>query len=204
MNKNEYETIIKLLDEEKINELRKYLDERINIKDVNKVRKAIMSLINNHCEIDYPSYQARVERHEGPKKYYRGIYSEVDNGLVMLHRQSNAFQLYDRSILTPNIIKILEGTQFYNNKKTILSMSKSIIDFFGKLSTDELIPIQNAEGKEKVTTLLTETDIEFSVPSQYYEIAHQMLGEDIEEYAFEKGLFVDSPKGRALIMKNIE
>ena len=77
MDKTEYKTIMSLLSEDKIDELKQYLEKRMNSKYSDNARKAIMSLINEDCIKDYPSYYQRTKLHQSVLKTYCGILQKL-------------------------------------------------------------------------------------------------------------------------------
>ena len=199
MNKEEYKTIMKLLEEEKIDELKMYLDERINSKYIDGARKALLELIDNDSEKKYPSYYARKNLHHGVMKLYRGLYTATENGFVICHKMSNLFELYDKSILTPNIKEMLEATSMYNDLGKIESLPGLVSKTIKK---ENLRPVFCTQiDKENVRTSTGDYDESLYVPTKYYKIAHKLLGKETKEWMFEIGLYFESPKGKALVLK---
>lgn len=202
MNKTEYNTITKLLDEGKIDELKQYLDKQMDTIYLKSARKVLMNLINSDCETEYPSHYQRVELHQGIRKTYRGIFTRNENGLILLYRDSNLFELYNEEILTPSMKDILERTCSFEQetkkqklegiKRVIADLDKTVQREVAYISHDEKC-IEAWSSNEKVSVI---------VPSEYYTIAHQLLGEKVEEYMDNEGtgICLKSSNGRALIM----
>ena len=203
MNKEEYNTILKLLDDGNKEELKKYLDKRINIKYINSVQKAITNLINSDCSKEYPSYYQRVNLHSGVIKLYKGFYNEIDNGFVICHKRANAFQLYDRSILTPKIINMLEGSYYFNKEEDRISKSQKLINILSSFNESKLKPIFSKCIDEKNIIVWSSDGYELVVPNDYYVIAHKLLGEDTLEYITSTGIYFNSHKGKALVTRKI-
>lgn len=202
MNKKEYENIMQLLEKNKIEELKKYLDERMNSKYINGVRKAINDLIDNDCDKEYPSYYARTVLHYGVIKIYKGIYGETDKGFIILHKRSNAFELYDKSVLTDNIAQALERSCVYSDERK--RKGEELSNLLSNLANKDLTPIYSF-NQDKNNTKVWSADGEASmvVPTMYYKIAHKLLGEQAKEYMIQEanGVYFDSPNGRALVLK---
>lgn len=202
MTKEEYKKIIELLDENRIEELKKYLDERMNSKYINGVRKAINDLIDNDCDKDYPSYYARTVLHYGVTKIYKGIYGETDKGFIILHKRSNAFELYDKSVLTDNIAQALESSCVYSDERK--RKGEELSNLLSNLANKDLTPIYSF-NQDKNNTEVWSADGAASmvVPTMYYKIAHKLLGEQAKEYMIQEanGVYFDSPNGRALVLK---
>lgn len=202
MNKKEYEEITKFLDDGQIEELRKYLDERMNSKYINGVRKAINDLIDNDCDKKYPSYYARTRLHYGVIKIYKGIYSETDKGFIILHKRSNAFELYDKSILTDNIAQALERSCVYSDERK--RKGEELSNLLSKLVSKDLTPIFAVDQDSNYTKVSSgDGQVSMVVPTMYYKIAHKLLGEQAKEYMIQEanGVYFDSPNGRALVLK---
>ena len=197
ISKKEYDTILKLLEEGKIQEIKEYLTEQLNIEYINSARKTIMELINSDCDKKYPSYYERTKLHKGVLKLYRGIYTEVGNGFVICHKDSNLFQLYDRSILTPEINNILSANVFqYDEKKT-----QKIIDSLSKFDKDNLKLISLKKKEKEDLVIYSKEGYKLIIPNEYYVIAHKLLGDDVNEYIFDGGIYIDSSKGKAIVMR---
>jgi len=202
MNKKEYEEITKFLDDGQIEELRKYLDERMNSKYINGVRKALNDLINNDCNKDYPSYYAKTTFHAGVLKIYRGFYGETDKGFIILHKRSNAFELYDKSVLTDNIAQALERSCVYSDERK--RKGEELSNLLSNLANKDLTPIYSFNQDENNTKVWSaDGEASMVVPTMYYKIAHKLLGEQAKEYMIQEanGVYFDSPNGRALVLK---
>ena len=112
MNKEEYKTIINLLNENKIDELRKYLDNRMNSKYTSQVQKTILKLINSDCDRQYPSYYQRTQLHEVVKKYYRGFYTRKEI--------EESKQEIEKAIAYRESLLYIEKCKILKPRKTIL------------------------------------------------------------------------------------
>ena len=167
------------------------------VKDVNKtiIRKTIMELINSDCDRKYPTYCQRIN-HCGVKKTYRGFYTKLDSGFIICHKNSNLFKLYDDTILTPNIEEILDRS------KPDSKFEDQMIGLFNTKNDGYKEPVIFANLDDKFITAWTPKQT-IVVPSKYYIIAHKLLGNQTEKYIDEKanGIFFESPKGKALVMK---
>lgn len=197
ISKKEYDTILKLLEEGKSSEIKEYLTEQLNIEYINSARKTIMELINSDCDKKYPSYYERTKLHKGVLKLYRGIYTEIGNGFVICHKDSNLFQLYDRSILTPEINNMLSANVFQDNEQK----TQRIIECFSKLDKDNLKLISLKKKEKENLIILTKDGYKITIPNEYYVVAHRLLGDDVNEYIFDGGIYIDSSKGKAIVMR---
>ena len=202
MNKEEYKTIINLLNENKIDELRKYLDNRMNSKYVSQVQKTLLKLINSDCDRQYPSYYQRTQLHEGVKKYYRGFYTKVDNGFIICHGNGTAFQLYDRSILSSEIIDILERSYYYYfDEEERKKHSQRLINIFSDLNEKNVKKISSINENKTNVIASTSDEQKIIISTEYYKIAHKLLGEDVLEYISGNAMYFNSPNGKALVCR---
>ena len=211
MDKTEYETINKLVDEGKLKELKEYLDERMDANYIKAARQAIMSLINSDCIKEHPSYYERVELHQGIIKTYLGLFEKTENGIVICHKDSNIFELYNEKILNSSLKDILKRTADFgdiNEKKYKLESIKRALTSLDKKCQREIVYTSEEANNIEAWTSTVQTgssykDLSVIVPSNYYKIAHKLLGEKTEEYMYSKGdgLYLKSPKGKALIMR---
>ena len=201
MTKEEYKRIIELLDEGKTEELRIYLNQRMDSRYINMVLNTIKQLIDSDCETEFPSYYQRTELHQGVQKLYKGFYSELDSGFVMCHKKSNIFELYDRSILTPKIIQSLEGSYYFDTDEKRESNVQKIKTIFSGCSKNEAKAIFSTNKEDKDIIANTMDGNELIIPSEYYTVAHNLLGEDTLEYAYKDslGIYFSSPRGRAIV-----
>ena len=202
MDKKEYTKIMKLLDEGKIDELKQYLDKRMHAKYLENARKAIMSLINGDCFKECPSYYQRVDLHQGILKIYCGIFDKTESGIVLAHKNSNLFELYDEELLNANLEEILKRSNSFDweNKKQKLEIIKTIL---ANLDAQYQREVQSTSKKDKcIEAQSSNENVSVIVPSNYYTIAHQLLGEQVKEYMNDegKGIYLKSPNGKALIM----
>lgn len=203
MDKTEYKTIMSLLNEGKIDELKQYLDKRMNSKNLNNVRKTIMSLINDDCMKDYPSHYQRTYLHQGVLKTYCGIFTKTEDGIIIIHKDSNLFQLYDESILNPTLEEIMERTCSLGveRKKERLEAAKRLLSNTNNRFQKEIW--YTSEDDEYIEAWPSNEAISTYVPKKYYDIAHSLLGEQVKEYMDNNGngIYLKSPNGKALIMR---
>ena len=199
MRDEEYQTIMKLLNDNKIDDLKKYLDSRINSKYYKSVQKIITEFINNNCDIEYPSYYQRTQ-HQGIRKYYRGLYIEIDDGFVISPNSGNVFQLYDRSVLTPKISEALKNSYRYHDEEERIKIKGGVIKLFSK-ANEIKSPLHAKKSKEGIIVAGSTNGTQIMVPEEYYEIAQKILGNDTTEYITNFGMYFDSPRGKALVMR---
>ena len=197
MNKEEYNIIMDYLNEGKIEDLKKYMMEN---KYINSLQKTLTELINSNCEKKYPSYYQRVNLKKGIVKLYRGLYAEMDNGFIICHDESNIFQLYDKSILTPKMIDMLEGSYHFWNGEKRKEYIQIINEIFSDLNKDKLKQIFSTKEENNKITAYSKNGYEIMIPKKYYNFAHNILGDDTSEYISGNGVYFDSPKGKALVM----
>ena len=206
MTKEEYTKIKELLDQGKTKEIYEYLEERINAKYINKARNAIMKIIDDDCEIEYPSYHQRVNLHMGVRRYYKGIITTTDSGLIIIHRNSNIFNINTTAIINDTVEGIITRNEKYSDDA---ERSKKISQVESQsMHLDTNFPmLVNCTHTEKGNTELWPYDESVSaiVPTFYYDIAHELLGEDTKEYISESGsgLCLKSKYGSAVIMSRI-
>jgi len=206
MTKEEYEKIKLLLDQGKIDELNKYLDDRMDSKYINKARKAVMQIIDDDCETEYPSYYERVNLHLGIKKYYKGVITSTESGLIIFHKNSNLFKLYNGKILNETIEQIIERNAKYSHKKErnkIIESAQRSDDNLDKNFTEEVICSDNVN--DDIVLLSEDENVSARVPGYYYSIAHKLLGDEVEEHIHKSGsgLYLKSPYGKAVIMSRV-
>lgn len=203
MTKEEYEKIKLLLDQGKTKEIYKYLEERINAKYINKARTAIMKIIDDDCEIEYPSYHQRVNLHMGVRRYYNGIITTTESGLIIFHRNSNVFNLNTIGIVNKNIEDVICRNKKYSDD-TERNRKISLIESQNKHLDTNYPMLVNFTHTEKGNTELWPYDESVSalVPTYYYDIAHELLGEDTKEFISKtgSGVCLRSEYGSAVIM----
>lgn len=205
MDKTEYKTIMSLLSEDKIDKLKQYLEKRMNSRYSNNARKAIMSLINEDCIKDYPSYYQRTKLHQSVLKTYCGIFTKTDDGIILLHKGSNLFQLYDENVLDSTLEEIMERSWSYGvetkNKK--LEFAKRLLSILDNRYQKDIYCTR--EDDKHIEVWPSDEATSVYVPKNYYDTAHILLGEPVEEYMDNKGngIYLKSPNGKALIMKMI-
>jgi len=208
MTKEEYAIITKLVNEENIDELKKYLEkvknqQKINTNEGNDVkssRNALMKFIDNNCNKEYPSYYARTHYHACVVKTYKGFYNKLENGFI-ISNQSNAFMLYDRSILTPEIEKMLDESYSRCNLKKHEEQKKAIMGGFDRIEKEIMSPVISKTIEGKLIDLQSADILYATVPAIYYDIAKKLLGKGTREYVYEMGVYFESSKGKALVMK---
>ena len=209
MDKTEYKKIINFLDKGQIDELRKYLDDRMDLKELKKVKKVLMDLINSDYYNEYPSYYQRKNHDEKVKKVYNGIFEKTESGIIVLHQNSNLFQIYNKEVLNPNLEQLLEyNREYYNQhhdikRETMLDkIQTGLADldkrykkkaYFFDLTDDDRY-VEVSDRYEKASAL---------IPNRYYKMAHQLIGDETDEYLDSKGsgVYIKSNYGRALIMR---
>ena len=203
MTKEEYAKIKELLDQGKTEEIYKYLEERINAKYINKARTAIMKIIDDDCEIEYPSYHQRVNLHMGVRRYYKGIITKTENGLIIFHKNSNIFNLYNNCILNQTLLDIISRNEKYSDEQE-RNRKISLIESQNRHLDTNYPMLVNFTHTEKSNTELWPYDESVSalVPTYYYDIAHQLLGEDTKEFINKtgSGVCLRSEYGSAVIM----
>lgn len=203
MTKEEYAKIKELLDQGKTEEIYKYLEERINAKYINKARTAIMKIIDDDCEIEYPSYHQRVNLHMGVRRYYKGIITTTESGLIIFHKNSNVFNLNTTGIVNKTIEDIICRNEKYSDD-TERNRKISLIESQNRHLDTNYPMLVNFTHIEKGNTELWPYDESVSalVPTYYYDIAHQLLGEDTKEFINKtgSGVCLRSEYGSAVIM----
>lgn len=197
MKKEEYNIIMSYLNDGKIEELKKYLIDC----NYSSEQETLLKLINSDCDKIYPSYYQRVELKKGVMKVYNGFYTEMGNGFVILHRDSNIFQIYDRNILTPKMVEMLEGSLKYSQEGQRQKYTQIVYDAFSELNKDKLKPVYSKNEDGKCIVVKTKDGQELTFPAEYCIIAHKLLGEDTSEYIIKDGMYFDSPKGRAIVLR---
>ena len=202
MEKEEYNKIIELLDNKKYDEIRDYVEKRKDIKYIKGARKAIMSLIDSSCLKDYPSYYQRTH-HQGIVKTYLGFYEKTEKGFILVHDNSNIFEIYNDEILTPDIEGMLRRSLTLGDSEDRLKQLKIIKNIISSLENEgNMIIDRTEEGYKEVKAYADYCCSSVVIPSDYYNITHKLLGEDTEEYIYdcEMGLYFKSSKGKALIL----
>lgn len=205
MNRKEYDVIMRLLNENKIDELKEYLSERMYSNATGSAKNALMSLINDNCDKEYPSYHMRVDLKQGKViKTYKGDYEKTDDGFIINHDGSNCFELYDESLLVPDILDPLERSIDYGNQEDRRKRLNALKIYLSRLdeTCKDKIYWTTWEDENIIAWSKDEKD-EVIVPGNMYLVAETLLGKHVEEYLFNdrNGIFLRSPKGRALIMR---
>lgn len=199
MNKAEYNKIMMYLEQNKIDELKKYLDERMNSRYYNNIRRAIMDLISSDCTIDNPSYYQRTELHQGPIKVYNGLFTKTDNSFILCHKLSNAFLLHDFSILTPDIEKSFGRPYSKDEESNVKKLQK----IFSSIDKRFKLPVYSTNVEEKFLRAWSlDGDEDAIVPNEYCVMATRLLGDNASMFTDKNGsgVFFESPTGKALIL----
>ena len=197
MKQEEYKIIMEYLNEGKIDDLKKYLIDC----NYSSEQETLLKLINSDCIKKFPSYFQHTKQKKGTLKMYRGFYTEMEKGFVIIHRDSNLFQIYDKSILTPKMIEMLEGSYKYKDEGQRQKYTQIVRDVFSELNNKEkLKSIYSTNEDGKYYVVESEDGQELTFPTEYCNIAHKLLGEDTSEYIVKNGMYFDSPKGRAIIL----
>lgn len=203
MDKTEYKRIINYLDEGKIDELREYLDNRMDYLELKNTRKVIMDLINDDCIREYSKYRQSSGRRKMEKTYI-GILEETDNGIVMLHKGGNLFNLYNNELIDDNIEEIMERSNKLRSDSLREDQLASLQRILSTVDDKYQRGIAYTSECDQLLEAYTQNeDISVLVPIKYYTFAHQLLGEETKEYTNNNGtgIYLKSTKGKALILK---
>ena len=210
MDKTEYKRIINYLDEGKIDELRRYLNDRMNLKELKNVEKVLMNLLESDCYRMYPSFYERLNGLGKMKKVYNGIIEKTENGIIVFHESSNLFELYKEEISNTNLENMIEyNRNFYDDndghrekREDMLYKIQDKLDGLDKKYHKKVI-YTSTDDHRYVRLLDRYEKIDVFVPNRYYTIAHQLIGDNTEEYLDSKGtgVYMKSTHGRALIMR---
>ena len=199
MNREEYNKINNLLDLGKIDELRTYLDERLNTKEIAKVRKVLKELINSDYCIEYPTYYEKTILNKGITKIYKGFYIQRENSFIICHGNANIFELYDKRILTKDMKEMLENSNLIADTKRKDAIVSALPDIY----KDFCKPVFFSDKSDKYVEVSTGTYEEsVEVPRIYYEIAEKLLGDKVSKYIDKnaKGVYFESSNGKALVL----
>lgn len=204
MNKKERETILKLLDENNLDEIRKYIEDTADSKYISSARKTIKDIINGNCVQEHPSYYSRVYLNKGIDKSYKGIFLENQNGFIICDGPGYAFELYNKHILTPEMKLVLERSDFIGNIDEKAKNKEMLLKIFSSIDRGTSPIFCTMEEGKTVTAWLANRLSSISVPCNCYKEAHKLLGDSVEEFVIESGngLYLKSTNGKALIMRN--
>ena len=206
MNRKEYDVIMKLLNEGKVDELKNYLSEQMYSNATRSAKNALMSLINENCSKEYPSYHMRVDLKQGKViKTYKGDYERTDDGFIINHKNCNCFELYDESLLVPDILEPLERSTEYGNiesKRERLNNIKLLLSKLDEMCKQKIC--WTTFDDDNIIAWTKDESEPIIVPGKMYMIAETLLGKHIEEYSYnnKNGIYLKSSKGRVLIMRN--
>ena len=211
MDKTEYKKIINYLDEGKIDELRKYLDDRMDLKELKNVKKVLMNLLESDYYRRYPSYTQRLNGEGKMKKVYNGIFEKTENGIIVFHENSNLFELYNTEILNTSLENMMEYNRDYYNENVahkvkrgeMLDRIQEGLDGLDDRYYKEVSYLQITDDRRYVRLFNKDEKLDVLVPNRYYTIAHQLIGDSTDEYLDSKGtgVYMISAHGRALIMR---
>ena len=211
MDKTEYKKIINYLDEGKIDELRKYLDDRMNLKELKNVKKVLMNLLESDYYRRYPSYTQRLNGEGKMKKVYNGIFEKTENGIIVFHENSNLFELYNTEILNTSLENMMEYNRDYYNENVahkvkrgdMLDRIQEGLDGLDDRYYKEVAYLQITDDRRYVRLFNKDEKLDVLVPNRYYTIAHQLIGDNTDEYLDSNGtgVYMKSAHGRALIMR---
>ena len=211
MDKTEYKKIINYLDEGKIDELRKYLDDRMDLKELKNVKKVLMNLLESDYYRRYPTYTQRLNGEGKMKKVYNGIFEKTENGIIVFHENSNLFELYNTEILNTSLENMMEYNRDYYNENVahkvkrgdMLDRIQEGLDGLDDRYYKEVAYLQITDDRRYVRLFNKDEKLDVLVPNRYYTIAHQLIGDNTDEYLDSKGtgVYMKSAHGRALIMR---
>ena len=205
MKNEEYKNISKFIENGDLIGLKNYVDGIMNNKNLIPARKALMKLINQDCEVEYPSYNQRVNLHEGVKKYYKGIITKTENGILVFHVNSNAFYLYNEKVLDKTLSDIIVRNDKYSDDEArdnkIVKLNGLFSQFDNMFSNQVLAYPDIANDSVDVELFTVDKSGSVVVPGYLYRITQELLGKEIEQYTNDgfTGLYVKSPLGKATI-----
>ena len=205
MRKEEYEKICGFIEKEDLAGLKKYVDTVMDNNNLLPARRAVMELVNQDSEKEYPSYYQRVELHQGIRKYYNGVIAKIEDGLLIFHMNSNIFYLNNEKIIDKELNDIITRNIKYSNKENRDNTIASTKKYLTKVDSNYITPVvtisDNTNGITDVEVWPEDKSFSALVPGNLYRIAHELLGKQVEQYVKEPGdaLYLKSPLGKAVI-----
>ena len=207
ISKIEYETMMRLIYNNEIDELKDYLNSRVNGKHINSIEKAILSLIKDDCIKKYPSYAKRMSGNSSVLiKQYNGYCIESDKGCIICHKNSNIIELYDRRFISQDTIDLLTKNTLNNYPlEKYISLIMKFNEVFNLYSNvDEMTPVSYTTKENKYINIYDNNKNYITMPELYYDVFEELLGFPEAGYitSDKKALYMKSEKGRALILRN--
>ena len=132
-----------------------------------------MNLLESDYYRRYPNYTQRLNGEEKMKKVYNGIFEKTEN---VAH-------------------KVKRGD--------MLDIIQEGLDGLDDRYYKEVSYLQITDDRRYVRLFNKDEKLDVLVPNRYYTIAHQLIGDNTDEYLDYKGsgVYMKSAHGRALIMR---
>ena len=205
MKREEYLKICELIEKGDLVELQNYVDDTMNNNKLRPQRTAIMKMIKQDSEVEYPSYYQRVNKHQGPKIYYNGVIAKTENGILIFHRNSNIFLINNEKIVDSKLSGIIARNIKYSNTEDRNEVITRLNNFLPK--TDEIFTHQvfclpdASEDSADIELFSEDNSSSIIVPRYFYRLAGDMLVNPTEQYISDKAdaLYIKSKQGKALI-----
>ena len=201
MKKEEYLKICELIEKGDLTELQNYVDDTMNNVKLRPQRDAIMKIIKQDSEVEYPSYNLRVNKHQGPKIYYKGVIAKTENGILILHRNSNIFLINDEKVLDSIIARNIKYSNTEDRNKVITRLN-NFLPKTDEIFTHQVFYLPDMQDESADVELFSkDNSSSIIVPEYFYRLACDMLVNQTEKFISDKAdaLYIKSNQGKALI-----